>query len=83
MRYRVRQDFIVSEEGAVCPVYGIEAYSCSGRLLQSVPDIFCSRSRAETLAALCNAGKLALSHLPCVIEDALLWGSFLPEKGGN
>lgn len=71
--YRVRTDTITDEEGRCHTVYGIDAWEEGGgapRLLQSVPDIFFDRERAEALADLCNSVGLSLIHLPHVIEDS-------------
>ena len=69
--YYLNERVIYDESGKQYIVYGIDAVSSTGIILQSFPDIFFSKQKAEHLVDLCNNNKLALVHLLDVIEDAL------------
>lgn len=69
--YYLNERVICDESGKQYIVYGIEAVSSTWIVLQSFPDIFFSKHKAEHLVDLCNKDKLDLVHLLDVVEDAL------------
>ena len=69
--YRLNETVVTDEEGIKHSVYGLDAFDENGNILKSVSDIFCDRSNAERLIALCNEHFLELCHLTDVIEDAI------------
>lgn len=69
--YYLNERVICDESGKQYIVYGIEAVSSTGIVLQSFPDIFFSKHKVEHLVDLCNKDKLDLVHLLDVVEDAL------------
>ena len=71
VRYEVRTDRVTDEEGSVHLVYGVSAYGEKGRLLQSVPNVFCDLAMATDFVDACNRFQLCPIHLMDVIEDTL------------
>lgn len=69
--YRVRQDTMHDEERNAHTVYGIEAIGSGGEILESIPDVFFDRQRAERFSDLCNGEGLSLVHLTNAVEDAV------------
>lgn len=69
--YTVRQDLIKNEDEKETPVFGIDTFDESGRLVASLPDIFTNKERTERLAQLCTEQDLDAVHLKDVVEDML------------
>lgn len=69
--YVLRTDKVTDEEGKAFTVYGITAIDIFGAVLETVPDIFFDKEKAEGFVALCNSEKLELCHLLGVCEDQL------------
>lgn len=67
----MRIDTIHDEYGRKYTVYGIESIDSKGKILQSYPDIFFDRQKAERFVNLCNENDLSLIHLADAVEDAL------------
>ena len=70
--YELRTDIVNDEERCSYIVYGIMAKNIRGKTLQSIPDIFFDREKAEEFVNLCNSEKLELVHLMDVIEEILV-----------
>lgn len=70
--YYLKENKISDELGEKHTVYGIEAISKTGDVLQSFADIFFDRKKAERLVTLCNDGELSLLHFADAVEDALI-----------
>ena len=70
--YRMREDTIHDEDGKKYTVYGIEAINSNGEILESYPDIFFDRQKAESFVNLCNENDVELVYLAYVVEDALV-----------
>ena len=73
MRYIMREDTVESEEGEWLTVYGIEAIEEeSGQVMDSIPDMFFDKIKAEQFIKICNDEKLELVHLRDVVDDVLI-----------
>ncbi len=70
--YRLRVDTIHDEYGKEYIVYGIEAVDFNGKILQSFPDIFFDKQKAEAFVNLCNESNLELIHLADAVNDVLV-----------
>lgn len=69
--YRLNETEIADEGGITHLVYGIDAVTACGRILNSYKDIFFDRLKAEKFVSFCNEMAVELMHLPHVVEDAL------------
>jgi len=69
--YSVRTDIVSTEDGESAIVYGVDVTDENGLLLQSIPDIFFDKSKAEDFARDCNDGGLDIVHIMDVVEDVL------------
>lgn len=69
--YFLREDKIYDDKGKEYIVYGIEAVTLDGKILQSIPDIFFNRQKAEAFVNLCNDCDLDIIHLASAVENAL------------
>ena len=70
--YKLRKDKIVSEEGEVFMVYGIDAENIVTKNIEvSIPDVFFEEKTAKEFIDLCNREELMIVHLWDVIEDVL------------
>ena len=70
IEYRMREDMVADEEGVLHRVYGFEAWR-DGKAIRVIPDVCCTRDRAEYYLKLFNALGLSLLHLDDVIEEIL------------
>lgn len=70
--YCLRTDTISDELGQAYSVYGVEAISHQGEVLQSFPDIFFNLEKAKSFVELCNNEDLELIHFADVIENVLV-----------
>lgn len=70
--YILRTDKVTDEEDNNFTVYGITAIDIFGTVLETVPDIFFDKEKAEEFVALCNSEGLELCHLLSVCEDQLI-----------
>ena len=62
---------IIDEDDNEFTVYGITAQNESGESIESIPDIFFDKNRAEKFVYLCNEQKVPLAHLMLVAEEQL------------
>lgn len=70
--YKLRSDKIISEDGELFIVYGIDAVNLDTKSVEiSIPDIFFEKQEAEKFIELCNSEELMIVHLWDVIEDIL------------
>ena len=69
-KYVIRQDVVADEEGTEYTVWGVDLFE-NGALLESVPDVFFEREKAEYYIGLFNELELDPIHLYDVIEDIL------------
>ena len=69
VEYKVLQTRERNEEGSYMG-YGLQAY-LDGRAADRIPDITTDREAMRRLAAMCNAGGVALCHMRDVAEDWL------------
>lgn len=70
-RYILRVDTVADELGHKHIVYGITALNGRGIEVDSFPDIFFDRQKAEDFVELCNSEKLELIHLADAVDDIL------------
>ena len=68
VEYRMREDKVADEDGVLHTVYGFEAW-CNGEAIRVIPDVCCTRERAEYYLRLFNELGLSLLHLDDVIEE--------------
>ena len=69
-KYVIRQDVVADEEGTEYTVWGVDLFE-NGTLLESVPDVFFEREKADYYIGLFNELELDPVHLYDVIEDIL------------
>lgn len=72
--YRIRNDVIFDENDEKITVYGIDVLETTHneeKTIKSVPDVFCSKSKAVTFIKLCNRLNLSPIHIMDVIDDIL------------
>ncbi len=70
--YNVNARTVRDEEGKPHAMFGIDAVSEDGIVLNSIVDAFGSYEEAEELANKCTELELSPIHLQDVIEDALV-----------
>ena len=74
IEYYTNQESFYAEGVGPFTAYGIgvrENNQCNKKTLQSIPNVFLDRQKAERLAAMCNYLKLDPLHLFDVVEDAV------------
>ncbi len=67
--YRVNESTVYNEEGTAHTVYGVDVVDDQENIIESIPDVFFDRPKAEKLVKMCNKYNLALIHLREVVED--------------
>ncbi len=72
IRYILRTDTVTDEDNRQHTVYGITALNENSETVDTYPDIFFDKQKAEEFVNLCNFEKLELIHLADVIEDILV-----------
>ena len=70
--YFVNARTVKDDKGTSYAMFGIDAVSDDGVVVNSVVDIFDSFEKAEEFAAKCTVLELSPEHLQDVIEDALI-----------
>ncbi len=69
--YKIQPGTAYDEDGNTHTVYGIDLFA-DGEILNSLPDIFFDKQKAEELAYLCNSLSLSPKHFFDVAEDAII-----------
>ena len=69
--YKLKTNYIKSEEGVEIPIWGIEVSVVTGEVVAYVTGVFCDRARGEEFVGLCNSRSLDLLQLLDVLEDEL------------
>lgn len=70
--YKLRVDHFLSEDNISYVLYGITAVDVSTmQVVESIPDVFLDKHRAEDFIGLCNKLELDICHLYDVIEDEI------------
>ena len=68
IEYRMREDKVADEDGVLHTVYGFEVWR-NGEAIRVIPDVCCTRERAEYYLGLFNELGLSLWHLDDIIEE--------------
>ena len=69
--YVLCSDIVTDEDNNKYTVYGITAINYNNQILDSIPDIFFDKEKAEEFIELCNCEKVELIHLQDLAEDQL------------
>ena len=68
INYTLRSDIVTDDENNDHIVYGITAQNNKGEVLDSIPDIFFDKARAQNFVLFCNNEKVSLNELADLAE---------------
>ncbi len=66
--YTLRSDIVTDEEDNDHIVYGITAQNNKSEVVDSIPDIFFDKERAQNFVLFCNNAKISLKELTDLAE---------------
>ena len=72
VRYILRTDTVTDEDNTQHTVYGITALNENSETVDTYPDVFFDKKKAENFVTLCNTEKLELLHLADAVENILV-----------
>ena len=69
--YTLRSDIVTDEDDVDYIVYGITAKNKEGEVLDSIPDIFFDKVRAQDFVSFCNNENVKINQLADLAEKQL------------